>query len=53
MYKFELNNNELTLLIKLIKGSHTYSAHTKDVVLDAIRTQLPEEFVEPKGELEK
>ena len=51
--QIELNNEQMELLIKLIKGSHTYSAHTKDVVLDAIRTQLPEEFVEPKGELEK
>jgi len=53
MYKLELNNEQLTLLIKLIKGSHTHSAHTKDTVLDAIRPQLPADFVEPKGELEK
>jgi len=49
----ELNNEQMEVLIKLIKGSHTYSAHTKDIVLDAIRPQLPTGFVEPKSELEK
>jgi len=51
--QIELDNKQMEVLIKLIKGSHTYSAHTKDIVLDAIRPQLPADFVEPKGELEK
>lgn len=51
--QIELNNDQMEVLIKLIKGSHTHSAHTKDIVLDAIRPQLPTDFVEPKGELEK